>query len=388
MSRLEEVDDLRASRAKRVVFLLGVFLVLLFVWAWNFEIAELTVARGTVIPSARVQQIDTLQGGVLTELYVEVGEVVEEGELLARLDSTQSQSHLGQIAAKYRAALAKRARLRAAVRGRQNINFPPELNAYPELRQTAVALFESRRSSLEQKLAGLRQKLHYVREQLQITSKLARTGAASRVKLLQLKQKVADLELKITNAKSAYKVSSRKKLVKVNEKINSLSARLNALRQSVQRTTLRAPVRGIIKDIKVNTIGGAVPPGGTVMTLVPLGQHLLIKARVSPRDIAYIHPGQEATIKITAYDYSVYGGLQGEVVTISPDTVRSEVNPKKVYYPVYIRTKTNALVSDWGEKFPIVPGMVATVTIQTDTRTVWSYLVEPFSNIDKAMHAR
>lgn len=388
LARLEEVDDVRASGAVRVVWLLAILLALLFIWAWNFKVVELATAQGKVIASAREQQIGSLNGGVLEELYVEVGQIVEKGEILARLDPTQSQSRLGEAAAQYRSAVARRARLRAEMQGLDSIDFPPELQAYPELRQLQKRLFESRRESLQKKIAGLRESLYLVGEELDITSKLAKSGAASRVQLLRLKQQVADLELKITNARSAYKVSSREALTEANEAAESLSSVLSGRQQILQRTTLRAPVRSIVKQINVSTIGGVVQPGGTVMTLVPLGDQLLVEARVSPRDIAYIHPQQEAIVQITAYDYAIYGGLKGEVVTISPDTVRSEVRPEVVYYPVYIRTDSNALVNDAGKKFPIVPGMVTVANIRTGSKTVWNYLVKPFRKASEALHER
>lgn len=392
LARLEEVDDLRASGAARVVWLLVAFLALLFVWAWNFKVAEVSAGTGKVIPSAREQHIESLSGGILVELKVRVGDVVEKGEVLARLDPTRRQSQLGEAAARYRAALARQARLYAEVAGHGDaalsIAFPPELEAYPELRAMETTLFVSRRTSLQEKVSGLKASLRLVREELQITRSLAKSGAASRVQLLRLQQQEADLELKITNARSAYMVSSRKKLTEVNEEVAALLPVVTGHRDALQRTTLRAPVRGIVKQVDVNTIGGVVPPGGKLMTLVPLGGQLLVEAHISPRDIAYIHPGQEAMVKITAYDYSIYGGLKGKVVTISPDTVRNEVRPEVVYYPIYIRTESNVLVNDAGEQFPIVPGMVTVANIRTGSKTVWSYLVKPFNKAKEALRER
>jgi len=388
LARLEEVDDLRASGAVRVIWLLLAFLFLAFIWARNFSVAEVSVGSGKVIPSAREQHIDTLGGGVLTDLYVKVGDVVKKGQVLARLDPTQSQSELGKVAAQYHAALAQRARLMAEVEGHDSIDFPDELKDWPKLRATETALFDSRRQGLKSKLKGLREQKALVNKELQITTDLQKAGAASRVQMLRLQQQVADLDLKITDAQSTYMVGSRGELSKADEKAKALQAELRGREEFVQRNVLRASVRGIVKQIDVNTIGGAVPPGGTVMTLVPLGDQLLVEARISPRDIAYIHPGQKATVKVTAYDYSIYGGLDGAVATISPDTVRDKVDPKLVYYPVYIRTDTNALVSDSGKKHPIVPGMVTTTEIHTGSKTVWSYLVKPFSKAGDALHER
>jgi len=156
----------------------------------------------------------------------------------------------------------------------------------------------------------------------------------------------------------------------------------------LSRLTFRAPMRGVVKDVAVTTIGGVIPPGGQLMTIVPIDDQLLIEARISPRDIAFIHPGQEALVKVTAYDYAIFGGMQGEVVTISPNTVRDEVKPEQLYYRVHIRTKSDSLTNANGKQFPIVPGMIATVDIRTGEKNVWQYLVKPFNRAQEALRER
>ena len=152
--------------------------------------------------------------------------------------------------------------------------------------------------------------------------------------------------------------------------------------------TLHSPVRGIVKALDVTTIGGVIPPNSSLMTLVPLDDQLLIETRISPRDIAFIHPGQDALVKVTAYDYAIYGGLKGKVVTIAPDTVRDEVKREVLYYPVMVRTESDALVNKAGHRFPIVPGMVASADIRTGQKTIWEYITKPFNKAGEALRER
>ena len=154
------------------------------------------------------------------------------------------------------------------------------------------------------------------------------------------------------------------------------------------RLTLRSPVRGIVRNIEVSTIGGVVSPNGRLMDIIPLDDQLMIEARITPRDIAFIRPGLRANVKITAYDYAIFGGLEGVVETISPDTIQDEANPEQYYYRVLIRTESVALVNDAGTEFPIVPGMIATVDIHTGQKTVLEYLVQPFNRASEAMRER
>ena len=170
--------------------------------------------------------------------------------------------------------------------------------------------------------------------------------------------------------------------------MDALSSIIEGRADSLTRLTLKSPVRGIVKDIEVTTIGGVVPPNGRLMEIVPLDDRLLIEAKISPRDIAFIHPGQAAKVKITAYDYSVYGGLDGKVTTISPDTIQDETKPGEYFYHVLILTDSDALVNRAGKEFPIVPGMVATVDVKSGSKTVFDYLVKPFNQASEALRER
>lgn len=383
-----EMDEVRASRSGRVVWMLALWLLAFFGWAWLFQIDEVSSGPGKVIPSTREQRIQSLEGGILAELHVREGQIVERGQVLAQLDPTRGESNVEETAARYRAALAGSVRLRAEVEGKETLQFPEELRAYPQLIASETALFRSRRGGLRDTLAGLNQTLALVRKELDITQSLQASGAASSVELIRLQRQGADLEMKIAEARSGYMVKSREELARADAEVKSLSSVVRGRADSLERLTLHSPVRGVVKSLQVTTLGGVVPPNGLLMTLVPLDDQLLVEARISPRDIAFIRPGQDALVKVTAYDYAVYGGLKGQVVTIAPDTLRDEVKPEIVYYAVLVRTASDVLVDKVGHRMPIVPGMVTTADIRTGRKTVWDYLTKPLNKVREAMRER
>ena len=206
--------------------------------------------------------------------------------------------------------------------------------------------------------------------------------------MLRLKRQRAELDLKKSDLRSQYIVEARQDLAKVSEEVEALAPVVRGRSDTLSRLTLRSPVRGVVKNIEVSTIGGVIPPNGKIMEIVPLDERLLVEARMSPRDIAFIRPGQRASVKITAYDYAIYGGLEGQVSSISPDTIRDEVNPDVYYYRVFIRTRSDSLVNKAGKRFPIVPGMIATADIHTGSKTVLQYLLKPLNRAREAMRER
>lgn len=385
---LADLDETRASRSTRVVWLVALFLVVFFLWAWIFEIDEVSSGGGKVIPSSRDQVIQTLEGGILSELHVREGQIVEKGAVLAQLDPTRGETSVEETAARYRAALAASARLQAEVSGRSSIVWPEELADWPDLKTAETALFHSRRASLDETVRGLNQASGLARRELEITQSLIATGAASNIEVIRLQRQVADLELKLGEARLQYMVRSREELSKADADVRSLQSVVRGRADMLDRTTLTAPVRGIVKSLDVTTIGGVVAPGGSIMTLVPIGDQLLVETRISPRDIAFIHPGQSALVKVTAYDYSIYGGLEGKVETIAPDTLRDEVKPEIVYYRVLVRTDADVLTDKAGRRLPITPGMVTTADIRTGRKTVWDYLTKPLNKTREALRER
>jgi len=380
-------DGAWLKRSKRFVRLVFLFFAVLLIWAYLALLDEVSTGTGKVVPTSQEQVIQSLEGGVLAKLYVRQDDVVEPGKILAQLDPTVTEATVQESSAKYRAALASSARLTAEVNG-SDLEFPDELDAFPSLQASETKLYEARKRSLKESLDWLAESKKLAQDELAISQSLTKMGAASNVEVIRLKRQLVELQLKETEIQSDYIVKAREELAKANADVESLSSVIRGRADSLARLTLRSPVRGIVKNIEVSTIGGVVPPNGKLMIIVPLDEQLLIEARISPRDIAYIHPDQPATVKVTAYDYAIYGSLKGKVVSISPDTIQDEVKPEEFYYRVFIKTETDALFNKTGERFPIVPGMVATVDIHTGSKTVMDYLLKPFNRAREALRER
>lgn len=387
MSYLDGRDERAIAGGAKVIWGCALMLACFIAWAAWFEVVEVSTGTGKVVPSSREQVIQSMEGGILEQLNVSEGALVERGQILAQLDPVKNQSNVGESAAKYRAALASVNRLQAEV-SEKPLTFDPSLQDFPELIRAETELFQTRRKGLAETLDGIQSSLKLVRSELAITENLAKIGASSRVEVLRLTRQRSELELKATEARSDYMVRAREDLAKANAEAQMLEAVIRGRTDSLSRLTLRSPVRGIVKDIEVSTIGGVIAPNGQVMQIVPLDEQLLIETRISPRDIAFIHPGQAAKVKITAYDYSIYGSLDGEVVTISPDTIQDEAKPEIFYYRVFIRTASDELRNKAGKRFAIVPGMIATVDIRTGEKTVLDYLIKPLNRAREALRER
>ncbi|MBB5210803.1 HlyD family efflux transporter periplasmic adaptor subunit [Microbulbifer hydrolyticus] len=383
----EDSDDAELSRSGRVVWIFFLLLVSLVTWSYFAKVDEVSKGAGKVIPTSRAQIVQSLEGGILAQLNVTEGDIVTPGQVLAQLDPTKVRSNVQESEARYRAALASAARLSAEVNGTP-LRFPEELTKYEDLIAKERRLFQTRQKSLRDSLISLEESRDLIESELSITRDLVKSGAASNVEVLRLSRQKSELDLKIKDVRSEYMVRAREELAGVSAEVSALTSVIEGRADSLTRLTLKSPVRGIVKDIEVTTIGGVIPPNGRLMEIVPLDDRLLIEAKISPRDIAFIHPGQEAKVKITAYDYSVYGGLDGKVTTISPDTIQDETRPGEYFYHVLILTESHALINRAGKEFPIVPGMVASVDVKTGSKTVFDYLVKPFNQAGEALRER
>ncbi|GAB7528306.1 HlyD family type I secretion periplasmic adaptor subunit [Pseudomonas sp. 3A(2025)] len=386
-SYLDGADESEVLRATRVVWICALMLGCFLLWAAFFSVVEVSSGTGKVVPSSREQVIQSLEGGIITEINVSEGSRVERGDVLAQLDPIKTQSNVGESEAKYRATQASVSRLQAEVSGKPLV-FAESLKAWPALIRAETELYQTRQRGLKETLAGIEQSLKLVRSELAITENLAKAGASSRVEVIRLNRQRSELELKASEARSDYMVQARQDLAKASAEADSLAEVVRGRADSLTRLTLRSPVRGIVKDIEVTTIGGVIPPNGKLMQIVPQDDQLLIEARIAPRDIAFIHPDQVAKVKITAYDYSIYGSLDGKVVTISPDTIQDEFKPEVFYYRVFIRTDADVLYNKAGKPFAIVPGMIATVDIRTGEKTILDYLIKPLNRAKEALRER
>lgn len=387
ISYLDGTDERSIAGGVRVIWGCALMLACFLAWAAWFEVVEVSTGTGKVVPSSREQLIQSMEGGIVKQMFVTEGALVERGQVLAQLDAVKNESNVGESEAKYRAALASVNRLQAEV-SEQPLKFDHALDDSPDLIRAESELYKTRSRGLEDTLTGIQSSLKLVRSELEITENLAKIGASSRVEVLRLNRQRSELELKATEARSDYMVRAREDLAKANAEAQMLVAVIRGRNDSLSRLTLRSPVRGIVKDIEVTTIGGVIPPNGQLMQIVPLDDQLLIETRISPRDIAFIHPDQQAKVKITAYDYSIYGSLDGKVVAISPDTLQDEVKPEVFYYRVFIRTDSDVLRNKAGKTFAIVPGMIATVDIRTGEKTVLDYLIKPLNRAREALRER
>ncbi|UZE18195.1 HlyD family type I secretion periplasmic adaptor subunit [Pseudomonas sp. B21-054] len=430
---LPEVNKALIEDAPRVVRLTiwGIigFFVFLMLWANFAEIDEVTKGDGKAIPSSKIQKIQNLEGGIVAELFVKEGQIVEAGAPLIRLDDTRFVSNVGETEADRQAMLLRVERLSAEVDDRP-LNFPADvLKAVPRQAASEESLYLSRRQQLHDEIGGLQEQLiqrqqelrEFISKQAQYRSGLAlqrqeinmseplvAQGAVSPVEVLRLKRAEVETRgqldattLAIPRAESAIKEVQRKidetrgkfrsdALTQLNEArtdLNKAQATGKALEDRVSRTLVTSPVRGIVNKLLVNTIGGVIQPGSDLVEIVPLDDTILVEAKIRPQDIAFLHPGQDATVKFTAYDYTIYGGLKAKLEQIGADTITDE-DKKTTYYIIKLRTERSHLGTD-EKPLLIIPGMVASVDIITGKKTVLSYLLKPIIKArSEALHER
>ncbi|NWH07063.1 MAG: HlyD family type I secretion periplasmic adaptor subunit [Alphaproteobacteria bacterium] len=424
-------DDLVAARhygAGRAPKLLLITIVAIFlaaiIWASFATVEEVTRGDGRVIPSSKIQVVQSLEGGIVKEILVRPGAVVKRDQLLLRIDDTGFSSSLGEIEARDLALQAQIARLEAEVAGSATITFPSTIAASApaviqseqatfqirnEQRKSQVAILSEQRTQKEQELNELKgsvdrltSSLSLAQQELNLNAPLARQGLVPKSDYLRLQREVNDLkgqldtaERQIPRAEAALREANQRIAEAdltfrrgAQEELTLKQSEFAVLRESrrgaqdrVARTEIRSPVDGVVNNIHVNTLGGVVKPGEDIIEIVPMDDTLLVEARVKPSDIAFIGPGQRALVKLTAYDFSVYGGLEGSVERIGADAI-VDAQTGESYYPITIRTRETSLKGRSGD-LPIIPGMVASVDIITGEKTILEYLLKP---IVRAQH--
>lgn len=389
MSQLSMQDELaRQGRFySSVIWLTLLGLVVFITWAAFAILDEVTVGTGKITPSTHAQVIESLDGGIVSALMVKEGDIVERGQMLARLDPTRFQSNYGEAAARVRALRASSERLRSELTG-EPLRFSAESMREPDLVARERQLYESRRRNLNETVANLQKTHQLVMSELRMTQPLVAKGAASDVEVIRLQRQATELKGKIDEARNQFAVRAREEQVKNNADLDAQLQVMAGKADQLDRAVLNSPVRGIVKDVQINTVGGVVQPGGKLMEIVPLKDQLLVETRINPRDIAYIRPGLPATVKVTAYDSSIYGDLKGTVEVVSPDTLQDEVRRDQFYYRVYVRTQSAELKNRSGKSFPILPGMIANVEIKTGQKSVMDYLIKPLNKLNEALRER
>jgi adhesin transport system membrane fusion protein len=379
-------EDDRPPRS-RIIPILACLITVFIVWAAFAKVDEVAVGSARVTPSSKSQLIQTLEGGIIEEIFVREGDLVQVGQTLAALDRARFMATVGEVVAKARSLEAAGARLQAEIEGGAP-RFSQEVEAMPELVAREMELFRSRRHNLKENTASLEESLRLVRREIELTAPLVELGAASDVELIRLKRQENELAAKLASVRNQYIIEANAEYAKTMAELEVIRQVMSGRRDQLERTVLTSPVRGIVKNLEHTTIGGVVAPGGTLMEIVPIEDTLLIEARLSPRDIAFIRPGLPATVKITAYDPSIYGTLDAVVDRISPDTLQDEVHRDQVYYRVYLHTRSSTLRTKDGKEHAIMPGMVATVDIRTGSKTVLDYLLKPVNKAKEALRER
>ena len=398
-SDLQLVNDLNAALQKEkhhgqfwVIVLFAIFLVVFVIWAYNSPLEEVSRGQGNVIPSSGEQVIQSLDPGIITEMKVKAGDVVEKGQVLLKLDDTRSSAVLRESEAKVANLEAMVARLRAEAHGTQ-LSFPKGISN--ELIQREQAAYAARRRSVVEAVRDLANSKASLDREINITAPMVKQGVVSEVELLRMQRQSHDLALQIAERRNKYAEEANNQLVQSESELAQAKENMAMRADPVDRSLVRAPMRGIVKDIKINTVGGVVNAGQDIMTIVPLDDKLLVEAYINPRDVAFIHPGLPAVVKISAYDYAIYGGLDGKVTLISPDTMSNQartdqlkLDPNQVYYRILVQTDGNNLKDKNGKSLPIIPGMIATVDVKTGEKTVFQYLIKPITRMKQAFQER
>lgn len=401
-------------RARVLLRTIGIVVVLFLLWAALAQLDEVTRGEGKVIPSKQLQVLQSIDGGLVSEILVKEGDVVNPNQLLIKIDETRFVSSVKENQAQYLGLVAKAARLRAISEGKPFVPPPDVLKADPSIVQQERQFFEARNDELNaaisiarQQLAQRHQELNEAQakraqaaqgydltsKELSVTRPLISSGAVSEVELLRLERDVSryrgeremaaaqisriqaainEAQRKIEEVELTFRNEASKELSETMAKLNSLAEGSVALSDRVKQSSIRSPVKGTVKRLLVNTVGGVVQPGKDMIEIVPLEDALLLEAKVQPRDIAFLRPGQPVMVKFTAYDFSIYGGLDGTLEHIGADSVMDEKG--NAFYTVRVRTSKPG----FGDaNLPIIPGMVAEVDILTGKKSVLAYLIKP-----------
>lgn len=401
-------------RARMLLRTIGIVIALFIMWAAVAQLDEVTRGEGKVIPSRQVQILQSIDGGLVSEILVREGDIVQANQLLIKIDETRFVSSVKENRAQYLGLVARAARLKAMSDGKPFVPPPEVVKEAPEVVDQEFQLYEAKRAEMnaavaiaKQQLAQRQQELNEAQakrsqasqgyeltsKELAVTKPLINSGAVSEVELLRLERDVSryrgerdmasaqitrvqaainEAQRKIEEVELNFRNDAGKELSETNAKLNSLSEGSVALSDRVKQSSIRSPVKGTVKRLLVNTVGGVVQPGKDMIEIVPLEDALLLEARVLPRDIAFLHPGQPAIVKFTAYDFSIYGGLDGTLEHIGADTVTDDKG--NAFYTVRVRTNKPG----FGDaNLPIIPGMVAEVDIITGKKSVLAYLLKP-----------
>jgi len=392
--RTVEDDERQASRL--LVWTTAFTLLVALVWAGVSSLDEITRGQGKVIPSSREQVIQSLDSGVLSEMLVREGDMVEKDQVLLQMDDARSGAGYREANEKYLSLLALSARLRAEAYDTPLV-FPPELKDDDQLVKQETQAYRARKLALSESLQALDASLAAITREVTLTAPLVKSGVMSEVELLRLKRQQADLMGQRAERKNRYITDANNELTRVSSELSQTKESASAREDAFLHTTIKSPMKGVVKNVQVTTIGGVIQAGQPILEIVPTEDEMLVEAYVKPSEVAFLKVGQKAVVKLTSYDFNKYGGLDGELEHLSPDTMKDErqqrkpgANPADMeegFYRILVRIKDTNLIRK-GTKIEPTPGMTATVEIRTGQKTVLEYLFRPLQNVSQALRER
>ncbi len=396
-SDLEYMQDVREAlmaqatpASSAILYLMVVLTIVAIAWASWFRVDEVTQAEARVIPSSREQVVNSMEGGVLSELLVKEGDVVAQGQPIARLEPTRFESQYQEGVSKQLTLKAARARAKAEAFG-MPLSFPPEVAQNKQLLQTEIQTFQARKKALDDTIEALKRSQTLIANELKLSEKLASQGLFSLVELSRLQRQENEISQQITERINKFRADANAEVVRIDGELSQLAPNLKARLDTYNRTTLKAPVNGIVKNIRITTLGAAVPPSAPILDIVSADASLLFEARLDPKDISHVEPGLPVAIKLAAYDTAIYGELQGKVNLVSPDTFREDAKPQENSQGGYYRVLIESAVDQTNPKqrnMQIIPGMTATAQIKTGDKTIMMYLLKPITKAKEAFRER
>ena len=389
-----EDDERRTSR--NLVRIMGLVLVATLLWAATFNLDEITRGTGKVIPSSREQVIQSLDSGVLAELLVREGDAVVKDQVLLRIEDARSGPAFREAREKWIALSAQAARLQAEAYGTP-LKFPPHVQRELAVMQRETQAYHLRKQALEEQMAPLRQSLEQLSKELALTTPLVEQGVMSEVELLRLKRQYADMQSHMAERSNRYLTDASNEWVRVESELSQTRENTLAREDAFKKTVIKAPMDGIVKNVQQTTLGAVIQSGQSILEIVPVQDNMLVEAYVKPSEVAFLKVNQPAVVKLSAYDFNKYGGLQAVLDHISPDTLRDENKPRKPgnapvdleegYYRILVRIIDQRL-DRHGMHMNATPGMTATVEIKTGQKTVLEYLFRPLQSMTQALRER
>ncbi len=392
--RTVEDDERDASRL--LVWVTAGTLFFGLIWAGFFSLDEITRGQGKIIPSSREQVIQSLDSGVLREMLVREGDVVEKDQVLLQMDDARSGAGYREANEKYLSLLAIASRLRAEANNTPLV-FPPELKDEQALVTQETQAYKARKQALMESLQAVDASLSAITREITLTESLVKGGVMSEVELLRLKRQQAELMGQRAERKNRYLTDANNELTRVSSDLSQTKENASAREDAYLHTTIKSPMKGVVKNVQVTTVGGVIQAGQPILEIVPTEDEMMVEAYVKPSEVAFLKVGQKAVVKLTSYDFNKYGGLDGELEHLSPDTMKDERQQRKPggtpadmeegYYRILVRIKDANLVRK-GMKLEPTPGMTASVEIRTGQKTVLEYLFRPLQNVSQALRER